>query len=119
MHSLEYKFTSEGAVQMPTNYAESLSAKKLSRKQKIEAVISDVIAEHGFRSAMNDLLPAVRNLEIVALADPDNRAKEREFLMWSKAVKNACARQMDESAFDERVSAADAIQARGMGITLD
>ncbi len=104
---------------MPTNCVVALPANKLSRKQKIEAVVSDVIAEHGFRSAMNDLLPAVRRLGAVAMADPSNRTKEREFLMWSKAVKNACARQMDESAFDERVSSTDAIQARGMGITLD
>ena len=84
------------------------NAAVLSCKQKIEAVVSHVIAEHGFSSAMNDLLPALDRLTAASLDDPDNRAKEREFRMWTKAVKDACARQIE----------ADAIRAHALGICL-
>jgi hypothetical protein len=91
---------------------------KLSRKEKIELVVSDVIAEHGFGSAMNDLLPAVRNLAAISLADPENRAKEREFQMWSKAVKKVCERLQDGTALHEGIGDSDAFHAHGMSILL-
>jgi hypothetical protein len=89
-----------------------------TRKQKIEAAISYMIVEQGFRSAMSDLLPAVQHLCAVSLADPDNRAKEREYMVWSNAVKSACARQTDSTVFDELIGSSDAMHAHGMGISL-
>jgi len=94
------------------------TVKKLSRKQKIEAVVSDVIAEHGFCDAFNSLEITLNWLGAASLADPDNSIKEREFLMWSQAIKNAFLRQTDGTAFHERVTATDALYAHGMGISL-
>ena len=92
---------------------------KISPQREIEVVISGAIAELGFSSAMNYLLPAVQRLCGASVANPKDRFKEREFLMWSQALKAARAQHKEGRDFDVSVMGSDKIRAHGMGISID
>lgn len=89
---------------------------RANNQETISLVVEDVIAEHGFEVAINDLLTTVYNLGAESMADPNNREKEREFKRWVKAVRAVCK---SPQTFGQLISDGDAILARSMGICLD
>lgn len=90
-----------------------------SQEREVESMVAELIAKRGYHSAIALLLKAVHDLAERLSADPLNYSKERELRMWARAIRAAINRHTDESTFEQRVSEADAIMARGMGIRLD
>lgn len=89
---------------------------KANNQETISLVVEDVVAEHGFEIAINDLLATVYNMGAESMADPKNREKEREYKRWVKAVRAVCKLSQ---TFGQLITAEDAILARSMGVRLD
>ena len=85
----------------------------------VEEMVERLIARHGYYFAIDELLSALNTLARISLADPQNRISERELRTWTRAIEGAIKRHIDENTFEQRISEADALRARGMGISLD
>jgi hypothetical protein len=88
------------------------------QEREVASLIDGLIAQRGYHSAMVALLSAVRKLADDTSAVPLNHSRVRGLRFWARAVKAAIERHTLENTFEQRISEADAIRARGMGIRL-
>lgn len=100
---------------MPFDDPVVLSENTHARQREIEKVVQGVIAEYGYYSAIHGLVNIVDRLAAITKTDV---SKESELRMWSLAVKDAIKQHIHQSTFAQRISEADAIRARGLGISL-
>lgn len=90
-------------------------AQAKAKQELVNAVVQDVITEHGREAAIPLLLQAVHSMAEISLADPENKAKERQYRQWMKAVKAVCRAP---KTFEQQINPADMSFARQMGIAL-
>lgn len=82
-----------------------------NKQEVVNAVVQDVIHEMGRKAAIPVLLQTAHTMAEISLADPENRAKERQYKQWVKAVRAVCKRPQP---VEQRIGPADAIRAQGM-----
>lgn len=92
---------------------------KPSSQLIINSMVKELIARRGYESAIDELVAAVYNLGEISLADPENRAKLRDFDLWAHAVRTAIVDHFGETPFEARLTASDRRTAAEMGIQLD
>lgn len=85
----------------------------------ISATVNALIAQRGYFAVIDKLISEVYWLGEVSLADPENRAKLRDFDLWAHAVRAAILKHDCESTFEYRVSGYDHDFANQMKISLD
>ena len=100
-------------------FSSKSSTSESIRQREVEEIVQRAIAMRGYHSVMNEILVALRNLAETLLADPQNPSNEREFKMWTQAVRITVKRHSEECSFEQRVDESDALRARGMSIRLD
>jgi hypothetical protein len=87
--------------------------------KQADALVSAIIAEFGFKTAIPWLLKTVSSLAGQSHSAPNDEAKRRRFLRWSQAVQSACTRHgvLTNRSFDNNsLSTDDAIWARRIGV---
>jgi hypothetical protein len=114
--SPKLKKQSEGESVQANRAMVSQQSNTTAQEREVASIIDGLITQRGYHSAMVVLLSAVRKLADVSSADP---SRQRELRFWARAVKAAIERHTFENTFELRISEADAIRARGMGLRLD
>jgi hypothetical protein len=117
--SPKLKKQSEGESVQANRAMVSQQSNTTAQEREVASIIDGLITQRGYHSAMVVLLSAVRKLADVSSADPLNHSRQRELRFWARAVKAAIERHTFENTFELRISEADAIRARGMGLRLD
>jgi len=89
-------------------------------EDQVNAVVTAVIAEFGFKAALPWLLNTVAEMAKTALENPHDASKAQQFKCWSRAVQAVlCRGGVLPLTFEQRIAPLDSIHARGMGIRLD
>ena len=90
-------------------------------RMKIRSLLQDVLEKEGTEKFLNTLCQTIHAMGVIALDDPDNRAKDRQFRLWSQVGKKFLESlpQVNPRTFEELVTDAGRSAVHGLGIRLD
>jgi hypothetical protein len=103
----------------PAESPGELSVNSSDYEKTIKEIVDTLIAERGYDAVICELVSSVYKLAQTCIADPENKANEREFSAWAKVVRSAIQEYEGDKAFETSVTDPDRWFAQQLGISLD
>jgi hypothetical protein len=93
----------------------------LPTREDILACMAYVLREAGPKRTPSILCQTVYQMAVISIEDPKNRAKQRQYQMWSDATREFMATHMNNSdrTFEQHVTDEDRALVARFGIRLD